>query len=109
MTEKVDATATVFQDVIVTPAVPEGPAEDPTRRAARDQALLAGQEAVAAVHRYCQELRRAYPELAGRIYGQDPLPAGSNRELETVYEDMDTVLRGMGAIEEIATWLYPEP
>ena len=79
------------------------------RQSRKDQALLTGQAALALLDRYQQELLQLYPELQGRIYGEDALPEGSSPELLTVYEDLESIRYGIGAIEEIGIWLHPSP
>ena len=79
------------------------------RQSRKDQALLTGQAALALLDRYQHELLQLYPELQGRIYGEDALPEGSSPELLTVYEDLEAIRYGIGAIEEIGIWLHPSP
>ena len=90
------------------PAAPPDPAAA-ARQARKDQTLLTGQAALALLDRYQQELLQIYPELKDRIYGEDALPVGSPTELLVVYEDLEAVKQGIGAIEEIRTWLHPRP
>ena len=124
-----DAPAAVHQTLVVTAAAEtpvnasagaKNDAGDPTaltpaelqaaeRQSRKDQALLTGQAALALLDRYQQELLQLYPELQGRIYGEDALPEGSSPELMTVYEDLEAIRYGIGAIEEIGIWLHPSP
>lgn len=60
----------------------------------------------------CAELNAAiialYPDLAGHIPGEGPTPAPTDVRKDTVAEDREIILQGIGAIEELKTWLYPD-
>lgn len=73
------------------------------------EASDAADRAIKAMADFKEAVLQLYPQLRWRIYGEDPLPENSSAEVQCIYEDLDIVARGIGAAEEIKTWLCPLP
>ena len=73
------------------------------------EAADAADRAIKAMADFKEAVLQIYPQLRGKIYGEDPLPEDATEDLQCIYEDLDIVARGIGAAEEIKTWLCPLP
>ena len=83
-----------------TPLQPLDPGLAAQALAKADAAIAAGAELNAAII-------ALYPDLKGHIPGEEPTPPPADVRKDTVAADRELILRGVGAVEELKTWLEP--